>query len=96
MNHTVRDDERRIVPEQTTTLAALPRGTEAVVAEVTGPVEDTSRLKALGICQGRTLQLLQHGDPLVVRVLGTRIGLASRLASLVRVRSAAASTEAER
>jgi len=39
----------------------------------------------MGICVGRQVQLVQAGDPLIVRVLGTRVGLSARLAAGVVV-----------
>ena len=47
--------------------------------------EDTIRLKRMGICEGRQVQLEQAGDPLILRVVGCRIGLSRRLASQVQV-----------
>jgi Fe2+ transport system protein FeoA len=39
----------------------------------------------MGLCAGRTVEVVQRGDPMIVRVLGTRIGLAAALAAAVRV-----------
>lgn len=58
----------------------------AVVEEVEGGDDDVARLKAMGLCAGRRLQLIKGGDPLIVRVLGSRIGISLRLAQGVRVR----------
>lgn len=65
-------------------LVSLPRGCCAVVDEVEGR-EDLERLKALGICIGRTVEVVKCGDPLILKVYGTRIGLSARLAETVRV-----------
>jgi Fe2+ transport system protein FeoA len=64
-------------------------GRVARVIGVGGPDEDAARLKALGICVGREVQLMQSGDPLIVRVLGARVGMARRLAAEVQVATAA-------
>lgn len=66
-------------------LAELPRGAEARIVDVVASHEDAVRLKSLGLCQGRTVQLVADGDPLIVRVQGTRVGLSRRLAHVVRV-----------
>lgn len=58
----------------------------AVVEDVTGDADDIARLKSMGLCAGRRLQLVKRGDPLVVRVLGSRIGISRRLAEHVVVR----------
>lgn len=42
----------------------------------------------MGLCAGRTVQLLRRGNPLIVRIHGARLGLSARLAELVRVESA--------
>lgn len=46
---------------------------------------EVERLKSLGVCLGRKVMLVQAGDPLILRVLGSRIGVSARLASGVRV-----------
>ena len=74
-------------------LSEIGPGGVGIVVDVLGEAEDTSRLKALGICQGRRVRLMQAGDPLIVEVLGTRVGLSSRLATNVRVRDATAADE---
>ena len=67
-------------------LAGLAAMRVAVVEEVTAGEEDAARLKSLGLCRGRRLQVVKLGDPLIVRVLGSRIGLSARLAGCVGVR----------
>ena len=47
--------------------------------------QDIARLKSMGICQGRRVQLVQAGDPLIVKVVGVRIGVSARLANKVYV-----------
>jgi Fe2+ transport system protein FeoA len=47
--------------------------------------EDVHRLKTLGLCVGRQLEVVKSGDPLIVRIFGSRLGLAARLAARVRV-----------
>ena len=69
----------------TVLLEELPPEAVAVIADLQLPEVDAVRLKAMGICVGRKIQLLQSGDPLIVRVLGTRVGLSARLATGVVV-----------
>ncbi len=45
--------------------------------------EETTRLKRLGVCERRSVEVLQIGDPMIVRVVGSRIGISRRLASHV-------------
>ena len=57
----------------------------ATVTDVATSPSDLTRLMGLGICTGRRLQLVKGGDPMILQVYGTRIGLSARLADLVRV-----------
>ena len=43
------------------------------------------RLKRLGICEGRIIELIGRGDPMVLRIGDSRIGLSKRLAQAVEV-----------
>lgn len=58
----------------------------ARVVSLSAPEDDAVRLKSLGLCVGRRVEAIKSGDPLVVRVLGGRIGLSARLAAGVVVR----------
>ncbi len=46
---------------------------------------EIERLMAMGLCEGRTVELVQAGDPLILKVYGTRIGISARLAAKLRV-----------
>ncbi len=61
----------------------------AVCRHVDGAGSHATRLKRLGICVGRTLEVVQAGDPMILRVVGARIGLSKQLASLVTVEPSA-------
>ena len=47
--------------------------------------DDAARLMSLGVCAGRTVELIQAGDPLILKVFASRIGLSARLAQGVFV-----------
>lgn len=66
-------------------LSTLPVGARCRVARVDGDAADAVRMKAIGLCEGRVLEVLRTGDAWVVRVLGSRIGLSSRLVPSVIV-----------
>jgi Fe2+ transport system protein FeoA len=68
-------------------LGELRRGETGVVTDVAVEPADERRLKSLGICLGRTLQVVSPGSPLIVRVLGTRVGLSAALARRVTVQA---------
>lgn len=65
----------------------LARGQVAVIDSVDadpalGPdrADAADTLKRLGLCVGRKVQVDKTGDPLILRVLGSRVGVARRLA----------------
>jgi Fe2+ transport system protein FeoA len=66
-------------------LSELPAGALARVAHVIAHSDDLRRLQALGVCVGRRVQLVKAGDPLIISVVGARVGLSARLAAEVRV-----------
>jgi Fe2+ transport system protein FeoA len=67
-------------------LSELPAGGCGRVVSVELSGVDLERLEVMGLCFGRTLCVVKAGDPLIVRVLGSRIGLAAALAARIRVR----------
>lgn len=71
-------------PRSLTTLGAMR---VAEILAVEGDDAETDRLKAMGLCIGRRLQVTRPGDPLIVRVLGSRVGISKRLAQRVLVRA---------
>lgn len=46
---------------------------------------DDNRMRTLGICPGRRVWMARRGDPMVLKVMGTRLGLAAELAMKVTV-----------
>ncbi len=63
----------------------MPARVCAVVRSVETDDEDTQRLKTLGVCVGRRVELVRAGDPVIVKIFGSRLGLSVELASRVRV-----------
>ena len=61
-------------------LASLPAGRCGRISLVYATTSDLERLEVMGLCAGRVVQVVKAGDPMIVRVLGTRIGLAAALA----------------
>ena len=66
-------------------LDELPPRVCAVVRSVETDDEDTQRLKTLGVCLGRRVELVRVGDPLILKIFGSRLGLSAELARRVRV-----------
>lgn len=69
-------------------LSDLRRGGRGRVARVLGETAETARLKALGVCEGRVIEILRTGDAWVLRVLGSRIGISRELAASVLLTAA--------
>lgn len=66
-------------------LGGQPRGAHLRIVGLEAECDDAARLQALGVCVGRRLYVLQTGDPMIVRVVGARVGLSARLAAAVWV-----------
>jgi len=56
-----------------------------IVVRVEAPDSDLERLMAMGVCGGRTVELVRVGDPLILKVYGTRVGVSARLAANILV-----------
>jgi len=76
-------------------LPQLRLGQCAVVHHVDLDENSDKRLRTLGICPGRRVWMVRKGDPMVVKVMGTRIGLAKELAQGVTVEVCATPHEIE-
>lgn len=66
-------------------LDKLPPRTCAVVRSVSTEDEDTQRLKTLGVCVGRRVELVRAGNPLILKIFGSRLGISAELAARVQV-----------
>jgi Fe2+ transport system protein FeoA len=66
-------------------LDELPPRTCAVVRGVATEDEDTLRLKTLGVCVGRRVELVRAGNPLILKIFGSRLGISAELAARVQV-----------
>lgn len=72
-------------PEPTTSLAQIAAGTTAIVSGIETDEIDAARIKRMGLCEGRRIHLVKTGDPMILRVVGTRVGISARLASGISV-----------
>jgi len=72
-------------PAATVRLDELPPRVCAVVRRIVTDDEETQRLKTLGVCVGRRVELVRNGNPLVLKIFGSRLGLAAELAARVHV-----------
>ena len=58
----------------------LPSGTHAVVERIDANDDAMQRLMAMGLCVGREIEVVRQGNPLIMRMLGARIGVSGRVA----------------
>jgi Fe2+ transport system protein FeoA len=73
------------IPGEIVRLNELPPQVCGIVREIETDDEETERLKMLGVCPGRRVELVRAGDPLILKIFGTRLGLAGSLAMRVSV-----------
>jgi Fe2+ transport system protein FeoA len=66
-------------------LDQLPPRVCAVVRNIATDDEEMQRLKTLGVCLGRRVELVKVGDPLILKVFGSRLGVSAALAANVQV-----------
>ena len=72
------DKEQRMSMFQS--LMELAPHTAARIHSVGGAAGTVARLEALGLCAGRAVRVIKRGEPCILQVYATRIGLASELA----------------
>jgi Fe2+ transport system protein FeoA len=77
--------KRGPMPAETISLLQLSTRQRARIVRVAAEANDAARLMALGICVGRQVEVVRAGDPLIVSVVGARVGISSRLAAGVTV-----------
>lgn len=70
--------------EESLQLGALKAGDCAVIKAIDNE-QDMERLKSMGVCEGRVIELIRNGNPLIIKVFGSRIGMSARLAKHIEV-----------
>jgi Fe2+ transport system protein FeoA len=66
-------------------LDGIAEGTPVRISSLETASDEQYHLESMGLCVGRTVEVVRGGDPMIVRVLGTRIGIAAVLAAAVRI-----------
>ena len=66
-------------------LLDLPKNAVCAVHAVEAPKQQALRLAGLGLTAGREVRIVKRGEPTIVQVYGTRIGIAKSIARGVRV-----------
>ena len=72
-------------PSEWQRLDQVQPGQCGIVSSVSAGESEVDRLKAMGVCVGRKLMMVRAGDPMIVKVFGSRIGISARLANNVMV-----------
>jgi Fe2+ transport system protein FeoA len=68
-------------------LDQTPPGRWALITRMETNNGKLHRLMAMGVCTGRQIKLVQAGNPLIIRVMNTRIGMSRELAKCILVRT---------
>lgn len=61
-------------------LDQMKAGTRCIVESIESNEIAIQRLMAMGLCVGRQIEIIRHGNPLIVGLLGARIGISARVA----------------
>jgi Fe2+ transport system protein FeoA len=69
-------------------LDQVAAGTRCTVESIESGEIAIQRLMAMGLCVGRQVEIVRHGNPLIVRLLGARIGVSARVARHIIVERA--------
>lgn len=67
------------------TLSELSAGTEAILANATCGTDEGPLLRAMGLEPGERVRIARQGEPCIVEVRGTRIGLSRDISCQVQV-----------
>lgn len=66
-------------------LSELAAGAEGIVAETSCKAEEGPLLRAMGLEPGGRIRVARQGEPCIVEVNGSRIGLSSDISRQVQV-----------
>ena len=90
MSIALRYDDRRATPAEPAA-ASVPSALASVLpghflcTGIDDSAMNPARIKSLGVCIGRPLELVSTGDPMIIRVCGSTVGVSRRLAAAVTV-----------
>ncbi len=66
-------------------LDQLAPGVAAAITQLDADDTLTARLRAMGLCEGRSVRVVRRGSPLIVDSMGVRMGVAPALAKRVHI-----------
>lgn len=68
-----------------TPLSGMQRGDRGLIQAVLAQPVDSGRLQSMGLCVGRRVEVLRRADPMIVRVVGSRVGISAKVAAHIQV-----------
>ncbi len=74
----------------TCALAACPAGSRATVVDIECSADEACRLRALGLCEGTSVSVIDARHAMLLEVRGTRLALGSALTAGITVRPTSA------
>lgn len=77
------------IPARTCALAACRKGSRATVVDIGCAADEACRLRALGLCEGTSVSVIDARHCMVVDVRGTRLALGSALTAGITVQPVA-------
>lgn len=72
-------------PARTCALAACRKGSRATIVDIGCAADEACRLRALGVCEGTSVSVIDARHCMVVDVRGTRLALGSVLTAGITV-----------
>lgn len=69
----------------TRALSDVDAGEVCRVEAIDDGFEDTARMAGLGVSVGREVRVVRVGEPMVVQIYGSRIGISREIARRIRV-----------
>lgn len=67
------------------TLDTLQRGESGHIERLSLPPTQAARLAGLGLCEGRLIEVISRGNPMIVRACGSTLALGKRAATGVEL-----------
>jgi len=73
-------------PRTTCSLAACVPGSRATVVDIECSADEACRLRALGLCEGTSVNVIDARHAMLLEVRGTRLALGSAITAGITVR----------
>ncbi len=74
-----------VVNKRTCVLSSCPIGCHVRVVDVSGTMADACQLRALGMCEGVDVHVIDSQDVMLLDVRGTRLALGTMITEMITV-----------